>query len=296
MVDDHDRDAPFRAASGNEGNGDVADGGHDGSAIWGYCSESGGMREHNEDCIGLDRPHADDGARSIFVVADGMGGHAVGEVASRTAVDALLASWRSNLRGDAGKTMRASMRVANTAVFDGSAAPGRAGMGTTMTALTLGESEAIVGHVGDSRAYHLSAGSCVQLTTDHTRVEELLRMRLITPAQAVHHPARSQLTRSLGADPLVQIDIVRCRFEPGDCFVLCSDGMWDEVGGPDMTAMWAGHDIDDDAGRRLAGQLVALAIDRGSADNVSAMVVIAHPERPTGSRRDGRTLFRRGRS
>ncbi len=134
----------------------------------------------------------------------------------------------------------------------------------------------------------------MQLTADHSRVAEMLRMRLISPAQAVRHPARSQLTRSLGADPLLQIDIVRHRYQRGDGFVLCTDGMWDEVGGPDMTELYAGEELEDESGPRFAAALVGRAIARGSADNVSAVVVITREKGPALQRR-GQGLFRRGR-
>jgi protein phosphatase len=231
----------------------------------------------------------------VFAVADGLGGHALGEVASRIAVETFITAWRSFDRADPVKAMRQSMRMANAAVLEEAAAPGRHGMGTTMTALSLHGDQAVIGHAGDSRAYHLTATSCVQLTADHSRVAEMLRMRLISPAQAVHHPARSQLTRSLGADPLLQIDITRHRYQVGDGFVLCSDGMWDEVGGQDMSEMWAGQADDDDAGRRLATTLVSTAIERGSADNVSAVVVIIRKDGPP-PQRHAQGLFRRGRS
>jgi serine/threonine protein phosphatase PrpC len=281
------------------GNADVASGGVAAQLCWGYRSATGDVREHNEDSVlaagveeGSERP-------PLFAVADGMGGHAVGEVASRVAIATIDEVWRRDGGGDPGKALRGAVRSANAAVLNAATEPGRAGMGTTLTALAVAGREAVVANVGDSRAYHVRGETCTQLTTDHTRVAELLRMRLISPAQAVSHPARSQLTRSLGADPLVQIDIVRTKVQPGDGLVVCSDGLWDVVGQSDLIRVIAATDRDagtDDEALRLVHELVELAIKRGSADNVSAVVVLVRSGTDGDDAVGGRSrLFRRGR-
>ncbi len=106
---------------------------------------------------------------------------------------------------------------------------GPQGMGTTLLGLVLAGTEAMVAHVGDSRAYLARGETCTQLTNDHSRVGEMLRMRMITAEQAANHPARSQLTRSLGGDPFVQVDLVRQAVVRHDTLVLCTDGLWDVV-------------------------------------------------------------------
>ena len=169
-------------------------------------------------------------------------------------------------------------------------------MGTTLLALTLSGREAHIAHVGDSRAYLVRDGACRQLTNDHSRVGEMMRMKLITPEQAAKHPARSQLTQSLGADPLVRVDLVREPLHAGDVFVLCCDGT---LGRRDARR--------DCRGRRrarqrrsgtpseLAEHLVDTAIKRESADNVTALVVQVTSDQPVPPA-VRRSLFSRRRS
>jgi protein phosphatase len=164
-------------------------------------------------------------------------------------------------------------------------------MGTTLTALTMAGREAIIGHVGDSRAYRVRKGDCAQLTADHSRVGEMLRMKMITPEQAVNHPARSMLTRSLGAEMTVQVDLVREPIETGDVFVLCSDGLWDVVPRADIAAVAAESRLAHEA----ADRLVELALRRGSADNVTCVVVRVSSDAPIPAAGGRRSFFRRSR-
>jgi protein phosphatase len=267
---------------------------------WGLRSEAGPLRGHNEDYAGVFAPTTPDDSWDrgpVFVVADGLGGHAAGEVASRAAVEALLSSWTDGTPDDPAKALRAATRVANTAVLDRSFTDGRSGMGTTLTALTLAGRNAILTHVGDSRAYLVRGDSCRQLTTDHSRVGEMMRMKLLTPEQAANHPARSQLTRSIGGDLTVQVDVVRESLEVGDTFVLCSDGLWDDVRSQEIAAIagaLGSHELPTAVA--AADALVSLAVERQAADNVTAVVVHVPSGLPipaAGARR--RSLFRRGR-
>jgi serine/threonine protein phosphatase PrpC len=266
---------------------------------WAFCSEPGDVRPHNEDFAGAYAPTVPEDAWDrgpLWVVADGMGGHEAGEVASRIAVDTVLEQWTSGTAGPPPNTLRTAVRAANTAVHDAGMEAGRRGMGTTLTALTLAGREAIVAHVGDSRAYLVRGGQCSQLTTDHSRVAELLRMRLITAEQAVDHPARSMLTRSLGADMIVQVDLVKQGTQRGDTFVLCSDGMWDMVSRPDIADIVGAIGTDDlptpaDAARRL----VHTALKRGATDNVTAVLVRVTSDQPIAAAGARRSLFRRGK-
>jgi PPM family protein phosphatase len=252
---------------------------------WGLRSHAGSTRQENQDFAGVHASTTPDDAWDrppLFVVADGMGGHAAGEVASRLAVETLLERWNAGAFGNAAKDLRNAVRDANLAVIDAAAAPGRRGMGTTLTALTLSARTAGVAHVGDSRAYIVRRGSCTQVTTDHSRVAEMVRMRLITAEQASAHPARSQLTRSLGADPLLQIDFYREPIERGDTWVLCSDGLWDVVQPGDIAGVVGAIGIDPQVGnvREAARRLVDIAVDRHSVDNVTAVVVQVTSDRP----------------
>ncbi len=260
-------------------------------------SDPGDVRPHNEDfCAGYVPTIPDDAWEHgpIFVVADGLGGHAAGEVASRLATETVIAGWRRTKTPLPRPALRDVVRAANTAVYDASLESGRRGMGTTVTALTLNGHEAVVAHVGDSRAYLVRKGACRQLTSDHSRVGEMLRMKLLTPEQAANHPARSQLTRSLGGDPTVQVDVVTADVAEGDSFVLCSDGLWDSVSRQELADI-AGRIGGDTVATPVeaADRLVDLALKRDAPDNVTVVVVhvtSSRPIPPTGTRRG---FFRR---
>jgi protein phosphatase len=263
--------------------------GASGGLHWALRSDVGRRRTDNEDFVGVYAPSEPQERGPLFVLADGMGGHAAGEVASRLAVEGVLEQWTSGPSAAPRSALRSAVRAANSTVFAASLDNEHRGMGTTLTALALLGSEAIIAHVGDSRAYRVRGGLCSQLTDDHSRVGEMLRMRLISPEQAAHHPARSQLTRSLGHEPAVQVDLVRSDVAAGDTFVLCCDGLWDLVPRADIASAVAA-DADGAAAR-----LLELALERDAPDNVS--VIVAHvaelseqPVAPEGAAR-GRGLF-----
>lgn len=264
---------------------------------WAMRSEPGDVRPHNEDFAGAFAPTAPDDAWDrgpLFIVADGLGGHAAGEVASRLAVDTALASWTTGSPAAPRQALRTAARAANTAIYDAALERGRHGMGTTLTALTLAGREAIVAHVGDSRVYLVRGDACTQLTPDHSRAGEMLRMKLITPEQAANHPARSMLTRSLGGDPVVQIELVAVPTEAGDTFVLCSDGLWDSVGRQEIAAAAAAIGTSAvPTPAEAADQLVEQALKRGAPDNVTAVVVRVKSGRPIPAAAARRSLFRR---
>lgn len=245
---------------------------------WALRSHPGRERTDNEDFVGAYAPAEPDARGSLFVVCDGMGGHAAGEVASRLAVETVVENWVGSTGGAAHQLMRSAVRSANSVVFSASLDADTRGMGTTLTALALvGDEalEAVIGHVGDSRAYRVRHSQCEQLTADHSRVGEMLRMRLITPEQAKTHPARSQLSRSLGGEPAVQVDIVRNPVMPKDAFVLCCDGVWDLVSMREIAHATAKGAADG------AEELIALALDRGAPDNVTVVVVVVSADVPT---------------
>ena len=266
---------------------------------WALCSDAGPRRADNEDFAGVYASNEPDIAWDrppLFVVADGMGGHAAGEVASRVAVKRALQAWTEGdpVFGAAGA--RAAARAANLAVIDAADAPERRGMGTTLTMLTLSGRIATIAHVGDSRVYLIRDGLCTQLTSDHSRAADMLRMKLISAEQAAVHPARSQLTRSLGVDPLVQVDVYREAVHTGDAFVLCSDGLWDVVGRDDIVRIVRGGTNADapmlPTVYAAAERLVGTAIEREAADNVTAVVVQVTSDRPVPPE-PRRGLFRR---
>jgi protein phosphatase len=281
------------------GNGSLTAYGIHTKLSWAFRSDPGVVRESNEDYADSFVPAAPEDAWErgpLFVIADGMGGHAAGEVASRLAVDATLQSWCAGQAGAPAQDLRRAVRAANVSVYDESVQPGHHGMGTTVIAFTLAGHEAIFGHVGDSRAYLVRTGECVQLTSDHSRVGEMVRMRLLTPEEAANHPGRSQLTRSLGGEPGVQVEMTKQTVQRGDTVLLCTDGVWDVVSRPEMAAAVAAH-VDEPGAAPMAqvDALLELALKRGAPDNVTALVVTITSPLPVMAA-TGRRFFRRGRS
>jgi protein phosphatase len=266
---------------------------------WAFRSEPGPVRDHNEDCAGAFAPTIPDDAWDrgpLFLVADGLGGHAAGELASRTAIDTALGAWTDGAPAAPHAALRSAIRRANVAVFDAAIEAHTRGMATTCTALTLAGREAIVGHVGDSRCYLVRRDTVSLLTHDHSRVGEMLRAGLLSPEQAANHPARSMVTRTVGTEPTVQVDLVRQGTEAGDTFVLCSDGLWDVVARHEIGQVAA-----DIGTPRLptvvdaVDRLVDLALGRGTPDNVTVLVVRVTTDRPVPAAAARRGLFRRGR-
>jgi protein phosphatase len=267
---------------------------------WAFRCDPGCAREHNEDFAGVHASSAPDDAWDrgpLFVVADGLGGHAAGELASRLAVETMLRDWSSGDAAPPQNALRAAVRTAHTAVFDAALEGGKRGMGTTVVAATLAGREVIVANVGDSRAYLVRGEVCTQLTSDHSRVAEMVRMKLITPEQAATHPSRSMLTRSLGGDPTVQVDLSRSDVIAGDTLVLCSDGLWGVVSRSELTAEVMRLGTPSAATPTATVEaLVDLAIARKAPDNVTCLVIRITSDRPIPAAGAKRGLFRRARS
>ncbi|MDQ6615986.1 MAG: protein phosphatase 2C domain-containing protein, partial [Actinomycetota bacterium] len=266
---------------------------------WAMRSEPGDVRPHNEDFAGVYAPTIPDDAWDrgpLFIVADGLGGHAAGEVASRTAVEAALAHWTTGSAPAPHQALRAATRAANVAVFDAALQSRRQGMATTFTALTLAGREAIVGHVGDSRCYLVRGQTTTQMTSDHSRVGEMLRAGLITPEQASNHPARSMISRSVGSEPSVQVDIIRQPTQAGDTFLLCSDGLWDVVGRAEITeVVGAIGTAPVPTVTAAADALIEQALARKTPDNVTLLVVRITTDRPVPAATTRRSFLRRAR-
>jgi serine/threonine protein phosphatase PrpC len=227
-------------------------------------SDAGPTRTNNEDAVIARIDHAP--GVHLFAVADGLGGHAAGEVASQIAVDTLAAT-RAHDRPE--RWLRQGFQAANMAIWDHSHAnPDAFNLQSTATAVVVSGGEAVIGHVGDCRLYLVRDGMAEQCTVDHTRAMEMLRLRIITPQQAARHPARSQLTRSLGAELLLHVDIVRRALREGDALVLCSDGLWSEVSREEIAAAASAPSPEV-----AADELLRVALVRQAADNVSVVVV-----------------------
>jgi protein phosphatase len=223
-----------------------------------YATDVGRQRQGNEDNFYVRAP--------LFVVADGMGGAQAGEVASEMAVR----SFRSGLPdGAASEGLVHVIEGANQAIHERSRAEEqRAGMGTTVTAAYVAEEEVIVAHVGDSRAYLLRDGELVRLTRDHSLVDELYRQGKITEEQIEHHPQRSVITRALGPEPHVQVDVDRFPARPGDVFLLCSDGLTSMVPEKQLQPLLSEAESLERAGR----ELIAAANEAGGRDNITVVL------------------------
>jgi len=224
-------------------------------------SDTGLVRSHNEDRFAARPP--------LFLVADGMGGQAGGEVAAQLVVDQLLAAVdRGELRD--GATIADVLQGANQEVRRRAALdPSLRGMGTTCTAVVVLDGMAHVIHVGDSRAYLLRDEQLVRLTDDHTAVDRMRREGILTAEQAESHPHRHVLSRAVGAHETVEIDRTEVELRPDDRLLLCSDGLTGMVAGPDIVRALA-ITTDPDA---AAGALVQAALAAGGYDNVTVVVV-----------------------
>ena len=261
-------------------------------------TDVGRVRDGNEDDF-LDQSNR----LGLVAVADGMGGHRAGEVASATALEALRAAVAS------GEPLRDAIEGANDAVLEKSVSDQEFhGMGTTLTAGMLGsDRHLVVGHVGDSRAYLVRDGELSQITDDHSLVEEMVRSGELTPEQAEVHPRRSVITRALGIDPQVEVDEYPIELQPGDRILFCSDGLTTMVR-PDEIASILSREPDL---RRAAQLLVDAANAAGGEDNITAVIIeavevsddeVAAPAVPDDDtsdtppvkprRRRGRSLFR----
>jgi PPM family protein phosphatase len=212
--------------------------------------------------------------RTVLAVADGLGGHQGGEVASAAAVEPLAALDGREFAdpAEAADELTAAIREANAAILDRAGGdPGLWGMGTTVTAAALaGEHHLQLAHVGDSRAYLLRDGSLEQLTTDHTVVAELVRRGRLTPAQAAIHPERSILTRAVGLDPRIPVDTPDpLELQDGDQVLLCSDGLTEPVD-DDQIAQLLSAEPD---GNAACQALIDAANAAGGPDNITVVLL-----------------------
>jgi len=247
----------------------------------GAASDVGRARESNEDTALM--------SSGVFAVADGMGGHAAGEVASALAVARLeKLGGRPDVTAD---QVRAALLAANADILaEAERNPEWAGMGTTAAGIArvvvAGSAHWAVFNVGDSRVYRFADGELVQLTADHSQVAELLAAGEITPAEAVGHPLQNVLTRALGMDPAPEPDLWVFPPTPGERFLMCSDGLPLELADEELAPVLRRQ---ADA-RRAAAELVRLAVRAGGRDNVTAVVVDYMPD--TDSEVDGDTTPR----
>jgi protein phosphatase len=224
------------------------------------ATDTGRQRRANEDALLSRSP--------LFVVADGMGGAQAGEVASQIAVDAFKRGLEDSAEPEsalADLTQKANSRIHELSHSH----TDQAGMGTTLTALYVGEQDVSIAHVGDSRAYCLRGAQLIRLTDDHSLVDELLRQGRLTPEEAEEHPQRSVITRALGPEGTVEVDTRSFRAQAGDVYLLCSDGLTTMLSEDELASLLRGHAHLRDAGEAL----IAAANEAGGRDNITVLLV-----------------------
>jgi serine/threonine protein phosphatase PrpC len=243
-------------------------------------TDTGLVREVNEDRIHINQEDL------LFVVADGMGGHAAGEVASGIAVDAVSEfiihtrrdreltwpyAYDENLTYD-GNRLQTAVRLANNRIREAVEEESRyQGMGATMVSLLVTEDRSTIGSVGDSRVYLYRQGELKLLTNDHSWVNEQMQEGMLTEEQAKIHPFRNVVTRALGSDKKLLVDIRSDGVEGGDCYLLCSDGLTGMLGDEQIAGMLAG--VADQGVEAVCGELVEAANQNGGKDNISVILV-----------------------
>jgi protein phosphatase len=231
---------------------------------WSCCrTTTGRQRSVNEDAyLSLDDP-------GLWVVADGMGGHARGDVASRLIVEAFEGLPRPNSLEDFAYEVKARLAEANQRMRDEARGAGSdLLMGSTVVAFLVYKREWMCLWAGDSRAYLLRDGRLTQLTRDHSVAEELVRRGRLRPEQAASHPSANRITRAVGTQDQLVVDQYRSFLRDGDAFLLCSDGLNKEVGDDEVATILDDYDCDE-----ASQELVNLTLERGARDNVTVAVI-----------------------
>jgi protein phosphatase len=250
------------------------------SIRWAVTSDKGLRRTSNEDS------HCERADIGLFVVADGMGGHVAGEVASRVAVEAIQAFIAETAHADKNRTwpfpfepslsleanrLKAAFRLANRKIASAIAdSTDLRGMATTASAILAGSGTLCVAHVGDSRIYVLKSGTLEQLTHDHSWVEEQVRAGTMSPSAARQHPWRNVVTRALsgGEDP--EVDVTDVQPSPGERYLLCSDGLFAVVGDAQIAEILGDRSLSLE---EICTRLVEAANAAGGPDNITALVL-----------------------
>ena len=246
-------------------------------------TDVGRKRDHNEDSVYLPTDVR------LAIVADGMGGHASGEVASALAVDTMVdyygrtadmqpLTWPykvdRDLRGDINR-MTTGVLLANLEVHERAARdPNCKGMGTTVVATYFLDDTVIIGHVGDSRVYRLREGKLTQITEDHSLINDYIKMKRVTEEEAENWPHKNVIVRALGMKDSVQVDIITDHPKVGDCFLLCSDGLCDMLNDKQIAhIMDSTPDLD-----KAVENLIASANEQGGVDNISVVLARIEPQ------------------
>jgi PPM family protein phosphatase len=249
--------------------------------IFAAKSHTGRIRKNNEDYfyIPVQSKSRENSStpllQNVMIIADGMGGHAAGEVASAAAVAGLVhyfsENWATGKLENADGMIRSAVNHANSDIFLMSQQTvSLRGMGTTLTAALIYEDEALIGHVGDSRAYLYSGGTINQLTKDHTYVAHLVESKEITPEEAIVHPKRNVIMRAVGTHSETEPDLIKCSWKPGDILLLCTDGLTEYIRDNDIFLILQKQTSLE----KKVKELVRLALRRGGADNITVAAAL----------------------
>ena len=235
-------------------------------------TDLGRVRENNEDKFEFYVPDDEVTLASrgqVFVVCDGMGGHAAGQIASELACKTFIDVYLNHPAADVKTALVEAVQAANRYVYLVSrSVAARKGMGTTMTSMVLLQNMAYFAQVGDSRAYRLRNGELTQITEDHTYMHEMIRMGVLTPEQAAVHPQKHVITRAIGIDENVQCDVYEFEIQEGDTYFLCSDGVLNHVEDDQIQQILASN-----GPAAATWKMVGAALLGGGSDNTTAIVV-----------------------
>lgn len=235
-----------------------------------YLSDRGKVRQHNEDSVGVFKNNAG----LLAIVADGMGGHLAGDVASQMTITSFKELWEQVDHMDSPRDAEAwfteKVLEVNQVIYEHSLSnPECQGMGTTLVGAIVTDSFATIGHIGDSRCYLLNNSGYKQVTQDHSLVNELVRSGQISKEDAEHHPRKNVLLRALGTEQSVEMDVSTIVFEEEDMLLLCSDGLSNKITDETMAEELKNNHPLSEKGKNL----VQLANDNGGEDNISLILV-----------------------
>ncbi|TBL78337.1 Stp1/IreP family PP2C-type Ser/Thr phosphatase [Paenibacillus thalictri] len=236
-----------------------------------FKTDIGRVRAVNEDSVLV---RHDVGGYALAIVADGMGGHQAGDLASQMAIDMIREELRPIHTGmskeQCKQAIQAAIENANRDIFEfASNREEYHGMGTTVVAVAASGDYAVIGHVGDSRAYKINSESMEQLTEDHSLVNELVKSGQITREEASHHPRRNVVTRALGTEPTIKVDVLELNWQQGDMLLLCSDGLSSLVRSDVIFDIVLADSGLEDKVERLVGEALAA----GGDDNISVILI-----------------------
>lgn len=239
--------------------------------IIGAVSDVGKTREKNQDAFYLSK----DQSLPLFIVADGMGGHKAGEVASTMALNIIEKNFLENRTYLSREEtiislIKASIEEANTKIYLKSLENEKYdGMGTTVTLAYIFENKILLGHVGDSRAYLIKDTNITQITEDHSYVNELIKMGTITKEEAKSHPKRNMITRAVGSSSIIEMDLIVKEFNKDNILLLCSDGLFDMVKENEMYKVFNEEtDI-----QKACESLANIANNKGGIDNITIIAI-----------------------